>query len=146
MKNKRIEQLDSLRGLAALSVMFSHFMIVYNINFIYTHVMGISETWYRYSPFHFFWAGHEAVIFFFVLSGFCLALPFLGETKVKYNEYIIKRFLRIYIPCIVSVILAVFLKSLINLNKQTSSDWVNTMWVTSSSTLNFIEHLMLGRF
>lgn len=54
MKNNRIEQLDSLRGLAALSVMFSHFMIVYNINFKDTHEMGLLETWYRYSPFHFF--------------------------------------------------------------------------------------------
>ena len=42
-------------------------------------------------------AGHEAVIFFFVLSGFVLSIPFYRRF-VPYTPWIIKRCCRIYLP------------------------------------------------
>jgi peptidoglycan/LPS O-acetylase OafA/YrhL len=55
-----------------------------------------------------FWSGYEAVIFFFVLSGFVLAIPFLDAIKpTNYAVYLTKRIFRIYPPYAVAVCMAV---------------------------------------
>lgn len=66
--NSRFDQIDSIRGLAALSVVISHLSLVIPNVYI---VQKLKNT-----PLHIFWAGHEAVILFFILSGFVLALPY----------------------------------------------------------------------
>jgi peptidoglycan/LPS O-acetylase OafA/YrhL len=76
-------QLDSLRFYAALSVMLGHFCL---INGDYYLLM---------QPQYFFAAGHEAVILFFVLSGFALTDSILNN-KFIYFSYEIKRIIRIY--------------------------------------------------
>jgi len=77
--NDRFEQLDSLRGLAALSVVVNHFL-----NILPGIFDNPNDFWFlKYTPLHLFWAGHEAVIFFFVLSGFVLSLQFFKK-KLKF--------------------------------------------------------------
>ena len=44
--------------------------------------------------------------FFFVLSGFVLTLPFLGENRPLYSVYALRRICRIYLPYLVSLGLA----------------------------------------
>src|SRR5947209_5678086 len=64
----RYIELDSLRGLAALTVVVGHFIGVYQ-----------NSPWFAVwnaSPFRFIGAGHEAVVLFFLLSGFVLAVPY----------------------------------------------------------------------
>lgn len=93
---KRYHQLDSLRGLAALSVVIHHFV------FIFTGLLWLEAL--NYTPLRILKAGHEAVIFFFVLSGFVLSLPFYSDNKkVNIPHFLIKRLCRIYIPYIVAV-------------------------------------------
>lgn len=52
------------------------------------------------SPVHTVWAGKEAVLLFFVLSGFVLMIPFANDRRPSYLPYIVKRICRIYIPYI----------------------------------------------
>src|ERR1700738_3699896 len=103
--NKRIDILDSLRGLAALSVVFHHCLLVFPIFLAaFYHNPNLNNNLVlilTYSPIHILWAGHEAVILFFVLSGFVLSLPFLNNNTISYHKYIVKRFCRIYIPYII---------------------------------------------
>ncbi|HDR6311980.1 TPA: acyltransferase [Bacillus cereus] len=102
----------------------------------------------KYSPIHLFFAGHEAVILFFVLSGFVLSLPYLKNTNVTYSSYLIKRFLRLYIPYSISVLIATFLYvSFSNGSIHNLSDWFNNIWVLPIQLSNFIQHFtMLGSF
>jgi peptidoglycan/LPS O-acetylase OafA/YrhL len=98
------------------------------------------------SPIHILWAGHEAVLLFFVLSGFVLSLPFLNNRTSTYSNYLIKRFCRIYIPYIVSIILSAILFNIINPSEvnELSSNF-NDMWshpITIGSLISFI--FMLG--
>ncbi len=102
----------------------------------------------KYSPIHLFFAGHEAVILFFVLSGFVLSLPYLKNTNMTYSSYLIKRFLRLYIPYSISVLIATFLYvSFSNGLIHNLSDWFNNIWVLPIQLSNFIQHFtMLGSF
>ncbi|TVY10919.1 acyltransferase family protein [Paenibacillus cremeus] len=93
---ERYTQLDALRGLAALSVMFMHFFPVG-----FSPMFDTLEK--AYSPFSIFFKGREAVDFFFILSGLVLSLPFLEHSTPSYPAYLIKRFFRIYVPYLISL-------------------------------------------
>jgi peptidoglycan/LPS O-acetylase OafA/YrhL len=103
----RIDSLDSLRGLAALVVLFHHCY----------HVLDGSKTaaWLsivRLSPLRLFIAGHAAVIVFFLLSGFVLALPYRSKQPHALG-FIIRRTSRIYIPFALAVLLSAVLVAMI---------------------------------
>ena len=73
----RVEQLDSLRGLAAMSVVVSHHLLVFPAVFeaFKSKTPGPDEALLLLPPVYIFWAGHCAVVLFFVLSGYVLSLP-----------------------------------------------------------------------
>jgi peptidoglycan/LPS O-acetylase OafA/YrhL len=142
--NRRLVELDSLRGLAAITVLFSHFSLVLDQLFIEQKKMDIGFYLYKYTPIHIVWSGHEAVIFFFVLSGFVLTLPFLKEGQHSYQNYLVKRLFRIYLPCLFSVFLALFLKlSISNDTNSISSEWIAGMWNNPTSLIEFLKHIVL---
>lgn len=84
----RLEKLEALRGFAAFYVVLHHTIphsaTVYGLN------AGILLRF-----------GQEAVILFFLLSGFVINLSFQTSQNKTFKHYFSKRFLRIYIPLIV---------------------------------------------
>lgn len=80
---QHVKSLDSLRGLAALSVFFYHIFLI-------NHELAS-----LYKPWYFFMTGHEAVIWFFVLSGYVLTLSY-QKHHLTYGSYVVCRILRIY--------------------------------------------------
>lgn len=141
--NKRIDELDSLRGLAAATVLFHHFLI--SLPGIETPAAGKTFVkWISFPPLHILWAGSQAVILFFVLSGFVLSLPFL-HGKPSYFGFIIKRVFRIYVPYIVAILMAIAFKLAIPPARVVGfSDWFNgvaTAQPTYSSTLSHVAFL-----
>lgn len=109
MNNNRIHSLDSLRGIAAMIVVVFHCLLSYTIFYKANH-NHFANDWLKYftiTPLHTFWAGREAVILFFVLSGFVLSIPFFQGTIQSYRSYAIRRFFRIYMPYIVVMMISV---------------------------------------
>ncbi|MGH9597467.1 MAG: acyltransferase family protein, partial [Edaphobacter sp.] len=102
-ERKHFGELDSLRGIAAVAVMFFHFHLLWEES---PHHEW-SEWLFMFPPLKFLIAGHAAVILFFLLSGFVLALPQIRGKKQRYAEYISKRVCRIYMPYLVALFLAV---------------------------------------
>jgi peptidoglycan/LPS O-acetylase OafA/YrhL len=49
-----------------------------------------------YTPLALFFSSYQAVLFFFILSGFVLAIPFYGARGPSYRGFVIKRIFRIY--------------------------------------------------
>jgi peptidoglycan/LPS O-acetylase OafA/YrhL len=105
---KRYNELDSLRGLAASTVVLGHlaeFTFAVNIPhswIVWRHVvMAVNRT-----PLTVLMAGGSAVRFFFVLSGFVLMLPFLRHKENPYFPYMVKRICRIYLPYLAAIALA----------------------------------------
>lgn len=97
-ENGRIHGLDSFRGIAAFAVVLNHF---YNM---VPELKGDSSWLFNYTPAHWLIAGRCAVIVFFVLSGFVLALPYARGAASPYRAYVIKRVCRIYLPFVVAVL------------------------------------------
>ncbi|MGH8024104.1 MAG: acyltransferase family protein [Limisphaerales bacterium] len=100
----RLECLDSIRGLAALAVLFSH---VSNSVFVWP------QDWIRWSKFPIInvaFDGTAAVAMFFVLSGFVLARPYVSGAGAALNVpiFYIRRVIRIWFPwfCAFAVSLA----------------------------------------
>jgi len=65
--------------------------------------------WLGFSPLRVLWAGTDAVIVFFVLSGLVLALPWVSGRPPSWRSYYGKRIVRLYLPVVAAVGLAVVL-------------------------------------
>ncbi|MEI4801152.1 acyltransferase [Bacillus sp. FJAT-51639] len=144
---RRIDELDSLRGLAAVTVMLSHYFLIFPV-FLSAEGNNIGVNLLKYSPLHILWAGHEAVILFFILSGLVLTIPFINNEKTNYGEYVLKRIFRIYIPYIVAVLVAIIARTLFYSGpKQGLSEWFNGLWNHGFEYKLFFEHLFfIGSF
>jgi peptidoglycan/LPS O-acetylase OafA/YrhL len=115
---EKLEYLNSLRGMAALFVSIKHAFFV----FPEVHPSDRFEIGgfsllrsLTFTPFHLLWGGMEVVIFFYVLSGFALALPYVRGTASGYGDFLIKRFCRLYPPYMAIVFISSILL-LFNLN------------------------------
>src|ERR1700704_3301212 len=95
---RRFYELDSLRGVAALTVVFHHFSRICSPRVIYF----LDRT-----PFRLLVAGHQAVILFFLLSGFVLTLPYKKNDRLNYGPFLVKRVCRIYLPYLGALALAI---------------------------------------
>ena len=148
----RVAALDGLRGLAALVVVVHHCLLTQPAfsDFFFSNWTTQPRTAFQTilfeTPARIVWAGYEAVILFYVLSGLVLAMPWLEGRPPGYRVFLIKRVCRIYLPYIVAVAGAALLSRALSLHGALAgySDWVNTMnWsnpVTSGVLLN---HLFL---
>jgi peptidoglycan/LPS O-acetylase OafA/YrhL len=136
---QHFKELDSMRGVAAVTVIFSHMLLIYPI---------WSGTLMVYSPLFLLRSGHEAVIFFFVLSGFVLSLSFANGRNPSYPNYVIKRIFRIYIPYAVVTFLTFWICYLIPVNGfENVSSWLSGKWNNPPSFNEIAEHFMLlGNF
>ncbi|HEV2330958.1 MAG TPA: acyltransferase [Verrucomicrobiae bacterium] len=91
---RRLESLDSIRGLAALAVLFSH---------VGNSVFSWPESWIKWSKYpliNMAFDGTAAVAMFFVLSGFVLARPYVSGAAAPLNlaVFYVRRVIRIWFP------------------------------------------------
>jgi len=129
-------QLDALRGVAALSVVISHFALV-----------GPLE-WASQSPFRVNSLGHQAVILFFILSGFVLTLQLRSGRSISYKDFLVKRICRIYLPYLV-VLVATF--SIVNALDVKPIKWLggwgNEVWSGPFTGTEIADHLLfIGKY
>ncbi|OKP95380.1 acyltransferase [Paenibacillus sp. P46E] len=138
---KRYEELDSLRGIAALTVLFGHILLVFKENF-WTSAL------FKFGPLKGLVAGGEAVILFFVLSGFVLSIPFYSGKKLNYATYALKRICRIYLPYIVVIFFAFILRELLySGNISGISNWINALWSEDISKTDLVNYsLLIGHY
>jgi peptidoglycan/LPS O-acetylase OafA/YrhL len=76
---KRINEIDGLRGIAAVFVMLFHYTFVFN------------QKWVYGKPFHY---GYMGVSLFFIISGFVITMSV--ESKKSYIDFCYGRFIRLY--------------------------------------------------
>lgn len=99
--NSRAESLDVLRGLASLTVMFSHVVIAFQP--LNHSLFG------RWSPLSILFAGHQAVVMFFVLSGYALTCMIGKMQPFGYLRFVAARVVRLYPPYAFSIIFTLVL-------------------------------------
>lgn len=115
MKSERIRYLDGLRGLAALSVYLFHFTAAF-LPFIYFKDINLIhfnlEKFVVGTPLYYLIDGGVMVSIFFVLSGFVLAKVSNDLKNVEeLVPLLIKRYLRLAFPVLVSTLLIYILFS-----------------------------------
>lgn len=142
---QRYPALDALRGLAALAVMAGHHLNV--LPALYPPRQGLEgwAGWLTYSPLHLLWAGGEAVILFFVLSGFVLSLGVWRGRPLDMQVFIPRRIWRIWVPFMVAVTLAWACAALIGRTPvKSTSEWYAAIWGGAGWTAYLQHALLLG--
>lgn len=110
----KLGYLESIRGLAALAVVFAHILAVYLPGVMLPGISGatnklLGELFFGL-PLGFLVSGHFAVVLFFVLSGFVLTFKFFkSNNQQDLHKQAAKRFLRLGIPIFVIVLIAYFM-------------------------------------
>lgn len=148
---RRYETLDSLRGVAALIVVFHHCWMTaspsyWEASFLGIPLLGSWNLWLHQTPLKLFVGGRPPVILFFVLSGFVLTLA-LRPGKGSYLEFALRRLCRIYVPFFVAICAAIGLYMAIRpSNVLGLSEWFNHSWSLPLSPALVTGHfLMIGR-
>ena len=137
---KRIDYLDSLRGLAAISVVLSHFVLAYN------NRISIIFSIFNFTPLHFFFDGFAAVTLFFVLSGFVLTLSFERYPSINIIDFYVKRVLRIWPAFIITLFISFYLYCFYNnvFTTPSSSKWIAQFWRQPLSLNTLVHQLFLS--
>ncbi len=97
-------------------------------------------------------SGHQAVILFFVLSGFVLTLPALRGRQPAYPTFVLKRVLRIYVPYLGALLLALLGDRLFHGSTRAFSPaasewtnytagWANLTWTEPITPRLILNHL-----
>jgi peptidoglycan/LPS O-acetylase OafA/YrhL len=142
--NGRMRELDSLRGLAAFTVVIHHFVLMWpqllsSLGIAEFHTLPITLLY----PFY---AGHEAVMLFFVLSGVVLALPYLRGRNQGYPIFLARRILRIYGPYLGALALAIAGAAIWHGNLGHGA-WPSAFWSESVHPQLVLQHvLFLGAY
>jgi peptidoglycan/LPS O-acetylase OafA/YrhL len=129
----RFRSLDGLRGVAALIVVFHHCLLALPAaaNLTAIPAVGTPIWWLEFTPLKLLTAGNEAVLIFFVLSGFVLALPVLRSRSYDWVGYYFRRTLRLYLPVVASIAFAAVLIYAHPQRSGNGSSWVDTYSVKS---------------
>jgi peptidoglycan/LPS O-acetylase OafA/YrhL len=135
-RGRYFPQLDALRGIAAMMVVVNHFLLVGPL------------WWIPRSPLRVLALGHEAVILFFILSGFVLTLQLMSDRRVTYRDFAIKRICRIYLPYLAVLFAAFSAINLINIEPvKWAGSWFNDIWTGSFTGREILDHLLfIGQY
>jgi peptidoglycan/LPS O-acetylase OafA/YrhL len=154
----KIKYLDGLRGLAAYIVVINHFVTgfypaLYNASLSQVNTSKGIEVWIATTPLNIFYGGNFAVCIFFILSGYVLSYKYflLQDLKIII-ESAAKRYFRLLIPVLFSLIIAfLFMSFSLFYNNQISeitksSWWLAILWNFKPDILLFLKEAFFGVF
>lgn len=138
-----MSELDAIRGIAALAVLLQHFFTLPGKDTL-PHAFQLAL-----HVFHPMLGGYEAVLLFFVLSGFVLFLPVQRGKAPEYQIYVVRRAFRIYLPYLAALLFAVVGAYCLHghLNYYNDHTWVKPVsWSLVLSHIIFIGLYDYGQF
>ena len=145
----RLIELDGLRGLAAAVVVIHHCLLTVPTFARIGARPGVvpeepAARILTQTPLHLLWAGHEAVLIFFVLSGTALVYPVARRhaqrRRFDWVDYVPRRIVRLWLPAAASTALAVALMMLV----PRSTDASLGPWMTQAHPAGLsLRHLLL---
>src|SRR5665213_3578455 len=138
-EGRRFHELDAMRGLAAVVVLGNHFRNMFYPTVLFAHGW---QSVFLYPLV----SGRESVMFFFLLSGFVLSLPFLRGKRQPYSIFLRRRILRIYGPYLGALVLALIGCALWH-NRPGSTGWRGATWSNQVDLRSVLQHvLFIGNY
>lgn len=157
-KHGRFLELEGLRGVAAICVVGYHFVLAFYAFAVWGPGVGDIrhsglESIVFGNPAMVFLSGTFSVAIFFVLSGFVLSIGFFqtgGKLEII-KKLAAKRYLRLMIPALASVLIAyILLKSdLSHVNEAvvlSHSPWLTTIWTVTPHLIDALYNGLIGAF
>lgn len=149
MNANRLHFIDGLRGIAALVVVFSHFLCAFYPATETFQTKDVRESLLEITlsktPFNLLYNGDSAVCVFFVISGYVLSYSFFhSKNKEAIYSSAYRRYFRLMIPVLVtSVLYYLFLAQGWFVSKSTpivsDSWWLQKMWNEEPNVVHFIK-------
>ena len=121
-----MSSLDGLRGVASLIVVVNHCMML--VPAVALAFDGRSQDthgivwWMTFTPLHDVWAGSEAVVVFFVLSGFVLTRA-ADNSRFSWRAYYPSRLLRLYLPVAGALLFALATVAVVSRSLLPGASW-----------------------
>lgn len=147
----RVNELDSVRGIAAFVVVLHHFWetVLPDQNTFPFEGNPIAGTgwladvayWISLSPLRLLFSGHAAVGVFFVLSGFALTKSLSYSRQNEFLRFMVRRFFRIYPPFALIILSTALLCYWLQPQAIPGRDWINLSWNTPVTTDLVLGHL-----
>jgi peptidoglycan/LPS O-acetylase OafA/YrhL len=127
----RLFELDALRGVAAVIVAGTHYLRCFPPFF-----QGSSAALDS--------IGFAAVCMFFLLSGFVLSLPYWAGRQTSYGRFVVRRFIRIYIPFLGALGLSIAGMELCRrMGSPSLSPWFQAIWHTPCTWPRLLHWLLI---
>jgi peptidoglycan/LPS O-acetylase OafA/YrhL len=146
-KPDRMPSLDGLRGVAAFVVVVNHCMML--VPAVANAFDGSARDsrgivwWVTFTPLHAVWAGSEAVVVFFVLSGFVLTRA-ADSRRFSWRAYYPSRLLRLYLPVAGALLFALAVFAVAPRKPLTDASWwLNGQTQVATTVRNFAHDLVL---
>ncbi len=143
--SRRLPEIEGLRGLIAASVVLHHSLDVLPAvhNSAGTHGLTALNV-LKYSPLSVFLPGPETVLFFYLISGFVLALPFVDGRAPGFLRFVVKRVTRIWPAYAAACVLAFVMASVVGGSAVPSlSGWLAGAWRKPVTATTVVQHLTL---
>jgi peptidoglycan/LPS O-acetylase OafA/YrhL len=151
----KLTYLDGLRGVAALFVVIDHFAIAFFQRATDASIQ-VHHAWFEdiilKTPLHLIVSGNFSVCIFFVVSGFVLGAKFFrgGDKRVVWASAW-RRYARLELPILASVLVSYVLLSLHLFNNVpaaavTQSTWLHDLWNIVPSFSGALYHAFVGVF
>jgi peptidoglycan/LPS O-acetylase OafA/YrhL len=156
VEKEKYKNLDGLRGLAALIVVFWHFTLGFApflVGFNPTVRHTAFDKFIPTTPLFLPWAGKFSVYIFFVLSGFVLSLGFFHKKTIDtIISSAARRYFRLAIPVLASTVIAFIFMSVFGTGAHqatainTESSWLTSMWTAPVSLWSAVYQGIYGAF
>jgi peptidoglycan/LPS O-acetylase OafA/YrhL len=137
-----IVELDALRGVAAIIVVLDHFLRFWGAAQMPAW-LARALTW---PVVRIFCDGAAAVMVFFLLSGFVLALPSLRGRSTRYPVYVLRRVCRIYLPYVVALAIGILVAWMFHDSSGYGGE-TRAMWRGAPDVHSVLQHILfVGQF
>ena len=147
-RRKRLDYIDTLRGLASIQVLLSHTLLAFFIGAVAASPSsGTLSGYLAASPIAFLSDGASAVCIFFVLSGYVLT-PLFSGSRATGSALLFSRFLRLALPAIASCAFSAALFSYFGGDNIAASTIAKSGWLAEgwrpSSDLWFLKDAVIN--
>lgn len=136
-RSRHYPELDAVRGLAALVVVFGHFLALWEPDALGSNTQFLLQQVLR--P---LFNGSSSVILFFLLSGFVLSLPYKRGNPLPYPIFLFRRLARIYLPYLAALALALLADWRFHGPMQVST-WFSQTWSEPLTWPLVLQHVLL---